>query len=241
MILLTEQQTTIAIVLLVSVAHQGCTVSTYQYNCICYLVLMAVCANLHAILNVKNYFLGKGILFPILHLAMLGILLGLTGNMLWAKESNNFPAEAGPGQTWPAICFETGNYVTAANLESRWQNIASGNVQFILFVIFIAAACVLFIAEGLKHLGRRPAVWLQWGSIWYRIFFSIGALIVLIYSLVRYAKLRFDMEGNAEWYNNGESLKQNWNMSNLLAWAFFVRAIIMAWVRIAGTQHSSCG
>lgn len=188
---------------------------------------MAVCANLIAILNVKKFFIGRGWYFTLIHTLLLGILLGLSGNMIFARGTRTFPVYAGPEQTWAAVCFESGNFINIPDIRSGFADIlGSGHIQFILFLLFIALTILLLLVESLKHFGKRPDEWLQKTSMVARAIFTLMTLGVLGYLLTMYLKLRYAMEDNMYWYTKGTS-NTDWNMSNVLAWAFFMKAILI--------------
>ncbi|KAL2068050.1 hypothetical protein VTL71DRAFT_16148 [Oculimacula yallundae] len=234
-IMLSDQQTTVGIGLLVAVAHQGCTVTAYQYNCICYLVIMAVCSNLLAILNVRNFFLGRGYRFAFIHIATLATLIALSGNMIFARGSRTFPVKAGPEQTLPAACFQSGDYINVDGIQTGFKDLlGSGQIQFILFLLFVALTMVLLIFEGFRHMGKRPYAWYEKTTLVFRCIFSVLATGVLIYLLINYLILRYTTETNPMLYDKSSS-NTAWNMSNVLAWAFWAKAMIMAVTKINET------
>ncbi len=69
-----------------------------------------------------------------------------------------------------------------------------------------------------------------------RAFFSVLTLGVLGYLLYNYFELRYSMEENVLWYDAGPT-NTNWNMRNVLAWAFFSKAIIMTFARLKGRRY----
>ncbi|CAG8959506.1 hypothetical protein HYFRA_00001405 [Hymenoscyphus fraxineus] len=119
---LSDQQLIASIALLLAVNQQACELSAYHYNLVCTMLVLGVVTHLNLLMNITD-FLNKGKFVALYRLVGILAQVVLSGFVLKARMSNNFPTTAGPLSIIPAACFENMNSTDILGVSS-WSTLA---------------------------------------------------------------------------------------------------------------------
>lgn len=218
--------------MLLAVGHQGCSISTYEYIVICFLVLMALCTHLNAILNIRNYFISgqpnikkSMVAFTIRTLAIL-TMIGMAGNLLFARSINTFPEAVDESLAAPAFCYESGSSYNSTTIQSAYstQHLANQNTgQFTVLLTFIGCCIPLLIIESCRHVTKKTWKWYWIMSFTFRLLMTLGTLGITVWISIDYFKIRYAVENKL----NGifESAASEWSNTNIIGWALLCTSI----------------
>ena len=118
-----DQQLVSAISLLFTLNDQACTISAYDFNLVCTMLLISVVVHLNSLIMISDFiFKGKAIAFS--RIASIALQLILTGIVFSARNTSIFPFEPQALAIMPAACFENTNATSSAGLAD-FVNLAS--------------------------------------------------------------------------------------------------------------------
>jgi hypothetical protein len=110
-----DQQLVAALSLLFTLNDQSCTISAYDFNLVCTMLLISVVVHLNGLIMISDFiFKGKTLAFS--RIASIALQLALTGIVFSARNTEIFPFEPQSLAIMPAACFENSNATSAAGL-----------------------------------------------------------------------------------------------------------------------------
>ena len=87
-----DTQLVSALSLLFTLNDQACTISAYDFNIVCTMLMISVVVHLNALILISDFiFKGKTIAFS--RIALIALQLGLTGSAFAARNTATFPFE----------------------------------------------------------------------------------------------------------------------------------------------------
>lgn len=183
-----DQQSVAGLSLLVVAGHDGCQISAYVYNVVCFLIVMSLITHLNALTNTRNWFESehtkRGLLMGIFKLFPILTTVIMAGIMLGARNSPNFPVNASEYVRLKACCFES---VSARNKKElgfgdfgRGNWASAGFIQYMILMIDLCVVVCLLTLALLKRYKPRPEGFREVLSLGLRTLSTIattGALI----------------------------------------------------------------
>jgi hypothetical protein len=232
---LSDQQSVTGLSLIIVVGHDGCEVSAYIYNLVCFLILMSVVSHLNALTNTRNWFGEpnayrlRGVIFGLFKIAPIVATIVMTGIMLAARIGTTFPSEAGQAASFPAACFE--NVDEDAPIEqlglvgntAEWAK--NGFIQYMILVLDLFVVFVILVIAGLKKIGRRRDGFRAKLSLILRFVSTLATTGVNIWLTISYCQMRRTMESNPDWYQQ-PSATDEYSFYDVATWLLFASSII---------------
>jgi hypothetical protein len=181
---MSDTQLVSAISLLFTLNGQSCSISAYDFDIVCTMLMLSIVVHLCTMINISDFiFKGKSVAFP--RLATIITQLVLTFFVFAARNTSTFPFEPASLAILPAACFENFNATddfglsdfanfasnaTSNGTDGLWNtiqaatNTTKGLPEYVILVSFVGLALLVILAEWLfvqsnfdKHIG--------WGSI----------------------------------------------------------------------------
>ncbi|KAF1988414.1 hypothetical protein K402DRAFT_402626 [Aulographum hederae CBS 113979] len=232
-----DQQSIAGLSLLVVAGHNGCQLSVYVYNLVCFLILMSIVSHLNALTNTRHWFgdsdmpFWRGILNGTARLLPIILTIIMSGLMLGARSKGNFPVFAGPPATFPAACFESisikDNLETIGNglsgHKADWAK--KGFVQYMILVIDLIVVGGILTIALMKKIKHHPAGFRDGLSLALRTVSTVATTGVLLWLTIEYMSMRRGMEKNPAWYTQDPQSNQ-YSYYNVVTWALFASSVI---------------
>lgn len=114
---LSDQQLASAIALIFTLNYQACTISAYDYNVACSMLLLSVVVHFSSLVMVSDYLYRHTFVSLSRVLAIL-VQLVLTGILFLARNTAMFPFRPSSLAIMPAACFENTTVVETAGLAN---------------------------------------------------------------------------------------------------------------------------
>jgi hypothetical protein len=240
-----EQQSVAGLSLIVVAGHDGCELSAYIYNLICFQLIMSLISHLNALTNTRNWFgeenqsLWRGIATGVIKILPIMLTIIMAGVMLGARIGGDFPSYAGVLATLPAVCFENTNALagldslrdTIDKHKSDWAN--NGFVQYMILVFDLIVVGFIFAIALLKKIKHRPNGFRMRVSLILRSASTIATTGTLCWLSVQYILMRKKMESKREWYESTSASNQ-YSYYNVVTWALFASSLITVFKAFAG-------
>jgi hypothetical protein len=232
-----DQQSIAGLSLIVVAGHDGCELSAYIYNLICFQLIMSIISHLNALTNTRNWFgdkqqsIPRGIFAGIVKVLPIVITIIMAGVMLGARIGNDFPSYAGQLASFPAVCFEDTNASAGIDafgtLVSKHKGdwASNGFVQYLILISDLIVIGFIFAIALSKKIKHRPNGFRMKLSLILRTLSTVATTGTLCWLSVQYIEMRKTMEGNPDWYNGG-GVSNQYSYYNIVTWALFASSLV---------------
>lgn len=255
-----DQQLVAALSLLFTLNDQACTISAFDYNTVCSMLLMSSAVHLSSLINITD-FISKGRRVAISRILPIVLQIVLTGIVFSARNSNHFPHDAQSLAIMPAACFENldaqnwlglgdlvdfaGNVTTnttlaASNATTNGTESLSHRISALtgetggLAEYIVLAICVLLTGFTILIEWLVQDRWQKhvgWGSIAVSIISTIVGTVLTGHTYAHYTSWKTKME-TPEFYQTDDA--QPLTFSQILPWALLASGFIPAVNAMAG-------
>ncbi|KAF4629661.1 hypothetical protein G7Y89_g8482 [Cudoniella acicularis] len=234
-----DQQSVAGLSLIVVAGHDGCELSAYIYNLICFQLIMSIISHLNALTNTRNWFgdpntsfsFWRGIFAGCVKIVPIILTIMMSGVMLGARIGSSFPSSAGNQAALPAVCFENVNGLAGPQAigelvkqhKADWAS--NGFIQYLILVLDLIIIGFIFSIALLKKIKHRPDGFRMKISLILRSVSTVATTGTLVWLSVSYIEMRQNMEGNPLWYDGG-GVSNQYSFYNVVTWAMFVSSLV---------------
>lgn len=227
-----DQQSVAGLSLIVVAGHDGCEISAYVYNVVCFLIVMSLITHLNALTNTRNWFeseyTARGIVMGVFKLLPILATVIMAGIMLGARNSPNFPVNASEYVRLSASCFESVSEVNKKEIGfggfARGNWASAGFIQYMILMVDLCVVSFLFTLALLKKFRPRPEGFREILSLGLRTLSTLATTGTLAWLSYGYIEMRKAVE-NASWFEQ-EPASNQFSYYNVVTWALFASSVI---------------
>jgi hypothetical protein len=240
--------------LLFATFYQGCSISAYHFNIVCYMLLLSLITHLLAFINIPKFLLKDGPLTATLRCAGILLTLILTWLMFRLRDIDAFPTEAGSLAILPATCFEnlsgtslinlnttffTTNNLTDIIFSSGTNNASYQYTHYFLPLGLISILAIIIFPFSCFNSWNDYGFWSYcfWTA---RIVLTLPAIAIAIVATHQYVDLRAAME-IPEWYLSEKEVLSFSQLVSLTLLASTSLGVGKALIGLSFLERANCG